>query len=81
MDDAKKIDKVEVKMGRLIRVVNQNKRSAANKWYWSIPVENADGGRERTILLTDKELKRAEERARKNPEDLPKMGLIWDLLS
>jgi hypothetical protein len=80
MSDAKKIDKVEVKMGRLIRVANKNKKQLANEWYWSIAVEDPDGGNERTLLFTAKELERAEERASKNPEDLPKKGLLWDLL-
>ena len=77
---ADKIDKVEVKAGRLLRVWNRLKKSAAKRWYWSIAVEDADGGNERTLLFTDKEIARAEDRARKNPEDLPKKGLFWNLL-
>jgi len=81
MDDAKKIDQVEVVPGRLIKVVNQNKKSAAKSWYYNVWVEDASGKRERPIMLTQKELERAEERARKNPEDVPQKNRLWDLLT
>lgn len=69
-----------VKQGRLIPVDNKNKHQAANSKYYSVWVEDEDGGNERCILLTYKELVRAEVRAAKNPEDLTKKKLITDLL-
>ncbi len=77
-----KIDKVAVKAGRLIKVVNtlKAKLSNANDVYWAVQVEDANGKRERCILLTDKELARAEYRAEKNKEDLTKKGFFANLL-
>lgn len=63
------IDHEKVRLGRVVRVVNQDPKPNASRWYNSIWVENADKTKVRQIFLTDNELKRAEERARKNPED------------
>ncbi len=78
---AQKIDKVAVKSGRLIKVTNTNKAklSNANDVYWAVWVEDPNGKRERCILLTDKELARAEYRAEKNKEDLTKKGVFSNL--
>jgi hypothetical protein len=80
MSDALKIDEVAVKAGRLIKVWNKIKKAAANKFYYSVWVEDADGSNERCLLFTEKELERAEARANKNPEDLPQKGFFADLL-
>ena len=42
-------------------------------------VEDADGGGERRLLFTDREIERAERRAYKNKEDLTKKSLLVDL--
>lgn len=78
---AKTLDKVRVKAGRLIRVWNDKRKkfSNANKVYWSVWVEDAKGDNERCLLFTDNEIKRAEERAKNNPEDLPKKGFLVNL--
>ena len=80
MSDALKIDEVTVKAGRLIKVWNKIKKAAANKFYYSVWVEDADGNNERCLLFTEKELARAEARAKKNPEDLPKKGFLTNLI-
>lgn len=69
-----KIDQEKVRVGRLIRVVNQDPKPGASKWYISTWVEDADKRNRRQILLTENELKRGEHRAKMNPEDLPKRG-------
>ena len=58
------IDKVKVKMGRLIRVWNTEKKkfSNASAKYVSVWVEDADGKNERCLLFTEKEIAKAEER-------------------
>jgi hypothetical protein len=77
-----KIDNVTVKAGRLIRVVNtlRKKFSNANKQYFSLYVEDADGKNERCLLLTERELKMMEYRASRNIEDLPKKSKLIDIL-
>ena len=78
---AKLLDDVVVKAGRLIQVWNQNrpKFSNAAKVYWDVWVEDADGGNERCLQFTDAEIKRAEYRASRNPEDLTSKHLLIDL--
>lgn len=70
----KRIDQEKVRIGRLIRVKNQDPKPTANTWYYSVWVEDHDKGNRRALLLTENELKRAEHRSGKNPEDLPKRG-------
>jgi hypothetical protein len=79
---AKLIDKVLVKNGRLIKVLNMNKPkfSNANNTYYAIWVENANGHNERCLLLTEKEIKVAENRAMKNKEDLTSKNLLLNIL-
>lgn len=75
------IDKVKVKAGRLIRVWNTEKKkfSNASAKYVSVWVEDADGKNERCLLFTEKEITKAEERSKKNSEDLTTKGFITDL--
>ena len=77
---AKLIDNATVKNGRLIQVWNDKrpKFSNANKVYWAVWVEDADGGNERCLLFTDREIKNAEYRASKNKEDLTSKTLLTD---
>lgn len=74
------IDKVKVKMGRLIRVWNTKKKSAANKIYVAVQVEDANGKNERCLLFTEYEIKRAKDRAKKNLEDLTKKEFFTDFV-
>ena len=58
-----------------MKVENKNAHRAANKhYYFATHVRDGDGSGKSDvvlILLTEKEHLRAEERAKKNPEDLP----------
>lgn len=69
------IDNEKVRVGRLIRVKNKDPKPNASRWYYSTWVENADKSNLRQIFLTENELKRAEERAGKNPEDQTRRSL------
>jgi hypothetical protein len=69
-----------VKLGRRIEVENKNQKFGAAKKYIAIQVENEDGKGEKCLLFTEHQLKVAEERAKKNPEDLTKKGFITDLI-
>ena len=79
---AKLLDNTTVKSGRLIQVWNDKrpKFSNANKVYWTVWVEDANGKNERCLLFTDKEIKAAEHRANRNKEDLTEKNLLTDLL-
>ncbi len=72
-----KIDKVPVRMGRLIHVENTSVIRKFNELetYVSVWVSDADGSNKRCVLFTDGEIERAEKRALKNPEDLTKRSL------
>lgn len=74
------IDKVKVKAGRLIRVLNTLRKGNAKEDYISIWVEDPNGGNERCLLFTEKELEIAAKRAEKNPEDQTSKSFIRDLL-
>jgi hypothetical protein len=58
-----------VKFGKLYRTENLDKKSGANGSYWRILIKNQDNEYE-TLLITDYELSRCRDRAKKNPEDL-----------
>jgi hypothetical protein len=79
---SQQLDNVGVVMGRLIRVKNTGKQKFSNEKseYISIQVEDADGKNERCLLFTERELKIADNRAKKNPEDLTHKSRIRDLL-
>ena len=79
---AKLLDKVTVKNGRLIQVWNDKRKkfSNANKVYWTVWVEDANGKNERCLLFTDNEIQRAEYRASRNAEDLTSKNLLIDLM-
>jgi hypothetical protein len=74
------IEQVKVKMGRLIRVWNTEKRKTENAGYVSVWVEDADGKNERCLLFTEKEVQRAEYRASRNLEDLTKKSFLTDFI-
>jgi hypothetical protein len=77
-----KFDDVRVVMGRLIRVWNTKRKAFSNakKWYYAVQIEDADGTNERCLLFTEKEIKRAEYRAKRNPEDLPDKSWWTDII-
>lgn len=76
------IDKVAVKMGRLILVENtlRPKFSNAKRKYVAVQVEDPDGGNERCLLFTEKEIQAAEYRASRNKEDLTDKSFFTDML-
>lgn len=71
---------MKVVKGRLIPVDNTDRKFGSAESYIAVQVEDSDGGRERCILFTDAEIAKAEERARKNPEDLTEKGFFINLL-
>jgi len=79
---AKLLDDVTVKNGRLIQIWNDKRKkfSNANKVYWTVWVEDANGENERCLLFTDKEIERATHRAERNKEDLTSKNFVVDLL-
>jgi hypothetical protein len=76
------IDLVKVKAGRLIRVWNTEKAKFSNAApeYISVWVEDANGENERCLLFTNHEIQVAEERAKKNEEDLTSKNIFTDLI-
>lgn len=70
---------MKIVKGRLISVENKNRAFGSAKSYIAVQVEDSDGENQRCILFTDAEIARAEERAKKNPEDLTKKGFFTDL--
>jgi len=76
------IDKVSIKMGRLVVVENTErpKFSNAKRKYIALQVEDADGSNERCLLFTEAEIASAEYRATRNNEDLTDKGFFTDLL-
>jgi hypothetical protein len=70
----------KVVKGRLISVENTDRIFGSAGYYIAVQVEDADGSNERCILFTDAEIAKAEERAKRNPEDLTKKGFLTNLL-
>jgi hypothetical protein len=70
----------KVVKGRLISVENKDRTFGSSAYYIAVQVEDADGGNERCILFTDAEIAKAEERAKRNPEDLTEKGFFTNLL-
>ncbi len=76
------IDKVKVRPGRIIKVYNTDRKKFSNAklWYNAVWMENANGKNERCLLFTEKEIERAEHRAKMNKEDLTKKEFFTNLL-
>lgn len=70
----------KIKKGRLISVENQDRKFGSAPFYIAVQVENSNGKNERCLLFTDDEIKKAEERAKRNPGDLTKKGWLVNLL-
>ena len=66
------IDRTQVVFGRLIRLINASKRKFSNSKddYLAVWVEDADGSNGRCLLFTDREIKLAEMRSNKHPENI-----------
>jgi hypothetical protein len=79
---AKDLQGKEIKAGRIadLQVVkNQDKERNASYKYNHIRVQFPDG-EEVSLLFTDHQIQEAYQRAKKNPEDLPKVGWLRDIL-
>jgi len=78
LDITNKTIKAE-RIGDLKEVINRNPRFHAAKKYNYIRVQFPNG-MEVPLLFTNNQIKRAIERANKNPEDLPEVSWIRNLL-
>jgi len=56
-------------LGKLEKVENQDRGATASLGYWRVAVYQDDPSSPECLLLTDGELARSRDRARKNPED------------
>ena len=70
----------KIKLGRTQYVENKDRTFGSAPGYIAVQVENSNGKNERCLLFTDDEIKKAEERAKRNPEDLTKKGWLVNLL-
>lgn len=68
-----------IKAGRLISVSNKDRKFGSALEYFALWVEDSNGKNERCLLFTEDEIKKAEERANRNPEDLTKKSFLTDL--
>jgi len=66
------------RLGDCVLVENMKAKPAAAKKYNHIRVQFPDGS-ERSLLLTDSQIKVALDRAEKNTEDLPKVSWLHNL--
>lgn len=70
---------MEKRIGDVLIVENTNKITNADSEYYYIRVQMPDG-EETPLMFTESELKIAVERAKKNVEDVPKVGWLRNLL-
>ena len=59
-----------MKLGRLNYINNLDKHHAANKGYYRALVYDSVERRYENLIITDSEMKKIRERAKKNPEDI-----------
>ena len=66
-------------LGKLEKVENQNKDTAAATNYWRVLVVSGPERRQECLLLTENELRKIRYRAQRNPEDcrVPKPPVPW----
>lgn len=76
------IDTSRIVAGRLIRVKNTEKPVFSNEKgeYLAVWVEDSDSKKERCLLFTEREIKIAEARAKRNPEDITVKPFLQDLI-
>lgn len=73
------LSKLPPKMGRLTRVLNQLGKGRAATEYLATKIET-ERGKEVYALFTDFEINRALERAKRNPEDVPDVSWLRNIL-
>ena len=59
-----------MKLGKLNYIYNLDKHHAANKGYYRVLVFDSVERQYENLVITDSEMKKIRERAKKNPEDL-----------
>lgn len=64
-----------IQAGKIYRIKNQEKKGAANDHYNMIVVEDSSGKLEE-LLFTDSDVLKANIRAKRNKEDIPKYRII-----
>jgi hypothetical protein len=75
--EAKKVKAKRI--GDVQKVANKGRKFGAASEYNHLRVQFEDNT-ELHLLFTDSEIRRAIDRAKKNPEDLPKVGWLHDIL-
>lgn len=68
-----------IKMGRLKEVDNTARKFGEALTYIAVWVEDENGKNERPLLFTADAIKEAEERAKKNMEDVPNRDFLTNL--
>ena len=63
------------KLGQLINVVNTERKFGSNQDYYVVHVNFC--GENKTLLMTEKEVNTAIDRAKENKEDVPKLKRPW----
>ena len=87
---AKNLKHVDVKAGRIADVrivknmmnladVKRGRRREGDEFWYALRVQMPDGS-EHALLVSQDEMARAMKRARDNPEDVPEVGKMRDLL-
>lgn len=69
---------IKTRVGKLVEVINQNKKKAANDKYHAVLLKDND--RIQSYLFTDIELDVAKSRARKNVEDTLEQNFISKII-
>ncbi len=67
------------RIGDINKVLNKGRKFGANSHYFHVRVQ-FPGGAEKHLLLTEHDIKQAELRAAKNPEDLVNPSRLRDLM-
>jgi len=68
----------KVKQGKVITVINKDRKFGANEEYYAIWIED-NKKQEKCLLFTEHQLMVGQNRAAKNLEDIPKKG-FWSNL-
>jgi len=69
---------IKTRVGKLVKVKNQNKKKTANNEYYAVMLKNSSNYA--SYLFTEVEIAVAQERARKNPEDQVERSTLSKIL-
>jgi hypothetical protein len=70
-----------MKLGKLNYIYNLDKHHAANKGYYQALVFDSVERRYENLIITDSEMKKIRERAKKNPEDVVRPSWFDQLIA